>query len=377
MVPKEILAVCCCAATRPADRVIICYEVEDCGGCTAWRSEHGYTNLKINPGKTCQETSYCQAGGVTKRYMEGEAPPVKETPLKPPELQINIPGFHGFTTEEEKIKKCAECKDPDVMPEDCPPEKCARWVYEIPWIGEYLIAIYKWSVGAIAILAVVMIMIHGVRWLIAGGEAPKISEAKKGITYAVTGLIFILLTHQILSLIDPRLTIFKPITIGMIKKIEVDYEPPPAKPGEFVEEELWKFSSLTVKNQTSDASDVLTSFMNCTGNKIKTKSGGKKATITSISDTAGISNCLPANYKKPPCSHSLNSCHYGGRKCSGKSYALDVWAQGEVSPETIIEAIKECQPKAFICYTPKTPACSGHYSHIHVSIGKINGCDCN
>lgn len=162
----------------------------------------------------CSEISECQGKTPT-----GVILPEKDK-IIPPELQVNIPGFQGFTTEEGKIKKCAECKDSDILPEDCPPEQCASWVYEIPWIGEYFLAIYKWSVGAIALLAVIMIMINGVRWMIAHGEAPKIGEAKKGITYAVTGLIFILLTHQILSLIDPRLTIFKPITIGVIKRIE-------------------------------------------------------------------------------------------------------------------------------------------------------------
>lgn len=296
--------------------------------------------------------------------------------IKPPELQVNIPGFYGFTTEESKIKKCLQCKDPNFLPEECPKEQCARWAYEIPWIGEYFLAIYKWSVGAIALLAVIMIMVNGLRWLIAAGEAPKISEAKKGITYAIIGLILILLTHQILSLIDPRLTIFKPITIGIIEKIEIDYEPPIPAPTEFVEEDLWKFSSLAIKNQISDASEPLANFMNCVGNKIEEKTG-KKGVITSISDSAGILNCLSTNYKKPPCAHMKNSCHYGGKKCQGKSYALDIWAKGEVSPKIIIESIKECQPNAFICYTPETPSCLGHYDHIHTSIGRVYDCDCN
>lgn len=226
LAPKGAKAICCCAATQPANRVVICYEAENCGGCTSWQSEHGYTNLKINPGKNCQETSYCQVGGVTERYMEGEAPPVKTTPLKPPEVQVNIPGFQGFTTEESKIKKCIECTDPNVIdPVDCPLEKCKNWVYEIPWIGEYTLALYKWFIGLIAILAVVMIIFNGVRWLIAGGDSTKIGEAKKGITSAIAGLILVLLLHQIFSIIDPRLTVFKPITIGVIKRIEIENEP--------------------------------------------------------------------------------------------------------------------------------------------------------
>jgi len=164
----------------------------------------------------CEQTFGCPQHVLTLK------PEKKEKPFVPPELQIPIPGFPGFTVEERKIKICLVCKDPDLDPSICPPEQCARWVYQIPWIGEYILAIYKWGVGAVALLAVIMIMINGLRWIIARGEAPKISEAKKGITYAVTGLIFILLTHQILSLIDPRLTVFKPIVIGIIEKGELE-----------------------------------------------------------------------------------------------------------------------------------------------------------
>jgi len=165
--------------------------------------------------------AYCPEWTKLPIIPQKEEVSQKETSFVPPKLQISIPGL-TLTTEESKLKICTECADPDIIdPVDCPKEKCKNWAYRIPWIGEYLAAFYKWAVGALAILAVIMIMINGVRWILAGGLPDKISEAKKGISSAIIGLVLVLLVHQILSLVDSRLTIFKPIVIGVIRRVEI------------------------------------------------------------------------------------------------------------------------------------------------------------
>ncbi|MDD3102367.1 MAG: hypothetical protein PHE59_04465, partial [Patescibacteria group bacterium] len=79
-----------------------------------------------------------------------------------PQLQVQIPGFQGFTTDESKIVT----------------EQNGKKSYSFPWIGEYLIALYKWAIRLIAALAVVMIMWAGVEWMISGGNSSRISDAK-------------------------------------------------------------------------------------------------------------------------------------------------------------------------------------------------------
>jgi hypothetical protein len=216
----------CCYSVRAYPQQKICQDFhEDIGcqppdwaeACPGVRSRcEDITNLP------CYQ-AHCPEWTKPPIIPQKEETPQKETPFVPPKLQIPIPGL-TLTTEESKLKICTECDDPDTDPAECPPEKCKNWAYRIPWIGEYLAALYKWAVGALAILAVVMIMINGVRWIIAGGSPDKISEAKKGISSAIIGLVLVLLVHQILSLVDPRLTIFKPIVIGVIKKIPYDIQ---------------------------------------------------------------------------------------------------------------------------------------------------------
>jgi hypothetical protein len=58
----------------------------------------------------------------------------------------------------------------------------------------------------------------------AGGNVSNISNAKSRITYAVVGLILILGSNLVLSSINPNLTIFKPLVLGKIERIELNGE---------------------------------------------------------------------------------------------------------------------------------------------------------
>ena len=209
-----------------------CDATPDCpdGKCLDCKNIQDYPDLSRFPytfsstGSCPSPTSFlsmCSSVEVLK-MGEKKPEPEKERPFVPPTLQIPIPGL-TLTTEESKLKFCTECTDSNVDdPVDCPKEKCKSWAYSIPWIGEYIGAFYKWAVGALAILAVIMIMISGIRWLIAGGSPEKISSAKQSMVAAVSGLVFMLIVHQVLAMINPELTILKPIVIGVIKRVEVE-----------------------------------------------------------------------------------------------------------------------------------------------------------
>jgi len=95
---------------------------------------------------------------------------------------------------------------------------------EIPWIGQYIAGLYKWGIGAVGVIAVVMIIIGGFQWMLAGGNETWISAAKKRMSDAVIGLILILFIHTIMSLINPDLVVFKPLAIGVFKGKELEIE---------------------------------------------------------------------------------------------------------------------------------------------------------
>jgi len=129
----------------------------------------------------------------------GERPieEIEEKEIVTPKLQVKIPGFEGFT------KNIEQGEDQ----------------YTIPWLGEYISAIYQCSLRAITLLAIVMMMIAGFQWMMAAGNIPKIQQAKSRITGALIGLILLLGVNLILSVVNPQLVFLRPITIGRIKGI--------------------------------------------------------------------------------------------------------------------------------------------------------------
>lgn len=129
------------------------------------------------------------------------APPPTETgglPVEPvtPRLQIPIPGLPQlsnvsiFTTE-------------------------GRRVADIPFLAEYLSGVYRFLVGLAGLAATVMIIIGGMRWLLAAGDAGKIGAAKETITSAAVGLTIALGSYLVLFVLNPELVTFRSLRVGI------------------------------------------------------------------------------------------------------------------------------------------------------------------
>jgi len=95
-------------------------------------------------------------------------------------------------------------------------------------LGHYIGAIYQWSIAALSILAVVMIMVGGIQWIIAGGDASQISRAKSTITNSIFGLLIALSSYLILKTINPDLLKLTLPPLPKILKIEMEPADPPA-----------------------------------------------------------------------------------------------------------------------------------------------------
>lgn len=120
----------------------------------------------------------------------------------------------------------------------------------------------------------------------------------------------------------------------------------------------WKLGNINPK-QKGDASSGLVSFINCMYGKLP----GLK--ITSISDDKLCSgSCVPTT--GAGCSHEKNSCHYGGSKCIGSSYAVDFSKDTECSE--IKSATDQCDTNTWFHWEG---------DHAHVSLGKKNNCGCD
>jgi hypothetical protein len=95
-----------------------------------------------------------------------------------------------------------------------------NYTYEIPWIAEYIQGIYTYGLDIGGILAALMLMAGGLLWLISGGDASKVTQAKELITGSITGLIILFSSYIILTQINPNLTLLPSISLGNIKKAE-------------------------------------------------------------------------------------------------------------------------------------------------------------
>lgn len=99
--------------------------------------------------------------------------------------------------------------------------KCSGEYCDIPWIGEYLAGIFKYAIGIAGILAAIMLMVGGVVWLTAGGNAGQVTQAQDYIKGSLTGLVLALLSYTILYTVNPELVNFRPIRVKMVKEAPI------------------------------------------------------------------------------------------------------------------------------------------------------------
>jgi hypothetical protein len=129
----------------------------------------------------------------------------------PPTLSVAIPGFGKFSD-----VNCSDTSTP-----------C-----KIPWLSEYIKALYNYSLIIIGVLAVIVMMIGGVIWLTAGGNHERVGEAMNLIKSGILGTVFIACSYTLLFLINPNLTILSPVKISYLEKGELgEMEINSASPG--------------------------------------------------------------------------------------------------------------------------------------------------
>lgn len=288
-------------------------------------------------------------------------------------LQIKIPGMKKFS-------EATECLDD-------PNKMC------VPWIGEYISGIYKYAIGIVGILAAVVLMIGGIIWLLAGGNATRVGEAKAWIGASLTGLVIALCSYMILYQINPSLTQFGPIKVTDVYEDEDEDEKKECSwravgtkssgndcsvlnlrngndsdckgqnPTARSDDGLFKCCCPRfggqwaydpgIETQLGDASSELNSLLNCLRSNLPVGAGK----ITSISDSNHIGKLTDCDITNCPnnCQHKCQSCHYGGGTGINKSYAVDI--KGNTSD--IYSAIDACS--SYVKYK------EDEGSHIHIS----------
>jgi hypothetical protein len=91
-------------------------------------------------------------------------------------------------------------------------------------LSTYLRAFYVYFVWVVGILATVMIMFAGIRWITAAGNSSQIEGAKSTMNGALIGLVLTLTSYVLLQVINPELVRLRvPFVTGIAAKYTGDY----------------------------------------------------------------------------------------------------------------------------------------------------------
>lgn len=192
---NTVLAVACCKCSKTISGETAGFEIDtkitsqsDC--------EDKSFGSPLGTMVTCAITSDCPAVTVPSVTKLEEDLQIKDINTV---LGIRIPGLHFSAP---------------------PTEVDSEGNIALPWIGEYLKAIYNFSLIALSILGVIVIILQGARVISsAGGEEKK--DAYKKIGQVAVGLLIGWGSYLILFSINPLLTTFKPLEIQYITPIDI------------------------------------------------------------------------------------------------------------------------------------------------------------
>lgn len=144
-----------------------------------------------------------ESGSVGNPPQELEEVPLPSEPIREPIipiLNVPIPGldFSGSLT-----------YDPETG------------VVSSNTLGLYVTAIYRYLIGAAAIIGVTLMMIAGVQYATAGGSQDKVAKAKDRVKNVIIGMVILLLVYNIAFLIDPRTVRFDSLSLRGVRGIDL------------------------------------------------------------------------------------------------------------------------------------------------------------
>ena len=238
--------------------------------------------------------------------------------------------------------------------------------------------VYDLLLSMLFIVSLVMLTVGGVVYIISTGNPGLTSMAKGLITKTLTGfglfLVSWLLVFTILKFISANTdflgdspTNWFEFTCDIESKFDTGTTAPTTTaPTTVPTVNGYTYSPADITNPTqqkADASSELNSLLAC----MEPQLPDAAKIISSVSDSAGMENCIISNWTDPICAHSKGSCHYGGTKCPGKSYAVDF--KGITYENELKAAAKNCNTNGTVKFLEEG-------NHIHISINGIAcGCD--
>ena len=133
-----------------------------------------------------------------------------------PQLQVKQDGSPLITTFQEP--QPIEC--PAGYPDEYRKQGSKDCV-AITWIADYIVALYRWLVSIVGILAVAIGVWAGIKWMASAGNPEQVNSAKEQIMNAVIGILLLLGSYVFLNTVNPSLTKLKGVIIPGITKKEL------------------------------------------------------------------------------------------------------------------------------------------------------------
>lgn len=133
-----------------------------------------------------------------------------QSTLCSPAPRIRIPGL-SFTSAEDLANSTFFGEDGNLY-------------MQVPFLGEYIAAVYRYSVIVVSVIAVLMIIVSSILWISSAGNPERISEAKKRMGQALIALLLIATSFVILYTINPDLTAIRPLSVQIIEQRIVEYD---------------------------------------------------------------------------------------------------------------------------------------------------------
>ncbi|MFH0814646.1 MAG: M15 family metallopeptidase [Candidatus Falkowbacteria bacterium] len=232
--------------------------------------------------------------------------PANVDPVEGPALNIPIPTLPSFSKATITTNAAGEPQSID-----------------IPWIAEYLIAIYKYALIIGAVFATLLVIIGGFFYMTSGVNKSWVEKSKKTILGSLSGLIILLAAYLLLYIINPELTKLKSLRLAMVKSEPVIFDDQPFQQwiSQTKHGPCW---NQVVKQSKSEMSAIIDSSCPFLGNN---NTGGCAKVVKPIFQA--ISNEIMTDSRWPefekivyaPC----NAPAANGKKLSNKSDKQRPW----------------------------------------------------
>ncbi|MEY4745095.1 MAG: hypothetical protein RL272_1040, partial [Candidatus Parcubacteria bacterium] len=107
---------------------------------------------------------------------------------------------------------------------------------DVPWISNYIAAVYRYAITIATVLAGVMFVVGGFQYVTAGGDAGRVQKGKQRITDALIGLLLTFGAFIILLTINPDLVSLTSLQLLSVKKLPLSlysYADPQSPNGQY------------------------------------------------------------------------------------------------------------------------------------------------